>query len=171
MAAYAVFEPPVRNRSAADHADRFVFVREGFSFGAFLFGALWMLWRRLWLAVVIYVALVVILQIGLLAFGISAPTRAAVHVLIHLLVGMEASSLRRWTLMRRGWRDCGVVIADDLEMAERRFFDARAGRPAAAMPVIAAAPGAMGPAVLGPGALGPAGPGIIGLFPEPGGGR
>jgi hypothetical protein len=58
------------------------------------------------------------------------------------------------------------VIADDLEMAERRFFDARAGRPVAAMTATAAAPGAMGP-----GDLRPAGSGVIGLFPEPGGGR
>jgi Protein of unknown function (DUF2628) len=162
MAAYAVFEPPMRNRSAADHTDRFVFVREGFSFGAFLFGALWMLWRRLWLALIIYVAFVVILQVGLLALGLPASTRVAVHVLIHILLGMEASSLRRWTLMRRGWRDCGVVIADDLEMAERRFFDTRVGRPAVAVPATAAARAAP---------MGPAGSDIIGLFPEPGGGR
>ena len=32
--------------------------------------------------------------------------------------------MRRWTLARRGWKNLGVVVGDDLEAAERRFFDA-----------------------------------------------
>jgi hypothetical protein len=161
MAAYAVFEPPLRNRGADDHADRFVFVREGFGFWAFLFGALWMLWRRLWLVLVIYVLVVAGLQITMQRLGITVSARVAVHFLLQLLIGIEAATLRRWTLLRRGWRDCGVVIADDLEMAERRFFDARAaGAPAA----FVAPPQPLAPA-------GRSGPDVIGLFPEPGGGR
>ena len=31
-------------------SDRFVFVRDGFHFWAFLFGPLWFIWHRLWLA-------------------------------------------------------------------------------------------------------------------------
>ena len=47
---YSVFEPPERGGDAADHMERFMFVRDGFSFAAFLFGPLWFLWHRLWLA-------------------------------------------------------------------------------------------------------------------------
>ena len=36
---------------------------------------------------------------------------------------MEASSLRRWKLSRRGFANLGVVVGDDIEDAERRFFD------------------------------------------------
>ena len=50
MPVYTVHEPPPRDSDdAADAADRFVFVRDGFSFWAFLFAPLWMLWHRLWL--------------------------------------------------------------------------------------------------------------------------
>ncbi len=163
MAAYAVFEPPMRGRSTADHTDRFVFVREGFNFWAFLFGVLWILWRRLWLALIIYVVVVGFLQFGLLRLGISTAGRTLVTVLIHFLIGMEAATLRRWTLVRRGWREWGIVIADDLEMAERRFFDRRSARMVVARP--AATPTAPSPA-----APPPAGESVIGLFPEPGGG-
>ena len=31
-----------------------MFVRDGFYFWAFLLGPLWMLWRRLWLVLVVY---------------------------------------------------------------------------------------------------------------------
>jgi hypothetical protein len=162
MPAYAVFEPPMRKRSAADHADRFIFFRERFSLAAFLFGPLWMVWRRLWLVLIVYLVTVPLLVIGLLRIGIAPSACAAVYLLVELLIGMEAASLRRWTLIRRGWRDCGIVIADDLELAERRFFDARSARERAAIP--AAPPRASAHLPL-------SGPEVIGLFPEPGGGR
>jgi uncharacterized protein DUF2628 len=160
MPAYAVYEPPMHNSGAADLADRFIFVRDGFSLGAFLFGALWMIWRRLWLVLLIYLVVVAALEYGLVRLGVGTAVRTSVLVLIAFLIGIEAATLRRWTLLRRGWRDCGVVIASDVEMAERRFFDARAVRRPATVststPLAAPAP--------------PEGPGVIGLFPEPGGG-
>ena len=42
-----------RTRTAAP-PERFAFVRDGFYFWAFLLGPLWMLWRRLWLVLVLY---------------------------------------------------------------------------------------------------------------------
>jgi hypothetical protein len=44
-------------------------------------------------------------------------------VLLALLLGFEAASLKRWTLSRRNWRQLDIVVADDEESAERRFFD------------------------------------------------
>jgi Protein of unknown function (DUF2628) len=159
MAAFAVFEPPVRaNRPAGEHAARFVFLRERFNWAAFLFGPLWMLWRRMWLVLLAYVILLALLEFGLQRLGIGGAARFTVYFLVALLVGVEAASLRRWTLLRRGWRDRGIVIADDLETGERRFFDSwsadRSGHPP---PPPAYAPVSRA--------------GVIGLFPEPGGGR
>jgi hypothetical protein len=161
MPAYTVFEPPPRKRGVADPGDRFVFVRDGFSFGAFLLGGLWMLWRRLWLVFIIYVIVIAALEYGLVRLGLGAGARATVNLLVALLIGMEAATLRRWTLMRRGWRDAGVVIANDLELAERRFFDTKAARKPS--PVSPIAP------VSAPNPPVAPGPGVIGLFPEPGG--
>jgi hypothetical protein len=45
------------------------------------------------------------------------------NVLLALLLGFEAASLQRWTLSRRNWRQLDIVVADDEESAERRFFD------------------------------------------------
>jgi hypothetical protein len=166
MPAYAVLEPPRRNRSATEHADRFVFLRERFSFWAFLFGPLWMIWRRLWIVLILYLIVVGLAGYGLYRLEIGWGTGAAVFGLIQVLVGLEAVSLRRWTRLRRGWRDCGVVIADDLEMAERRFFDARAARLVAASPIEAPHVSPLMAAHLAAGR-----PDVLGLFPEPGGGR
>ena len=54
MPVYTVYEPPLRKSDeAADAADRFVFVRDKFSMWAFLFGPFWMIWRRLWLVLLL----------------------------------------------------------------------------------------------------------------------
>jgi hypothetical protein len=55
--------------------------------------------------------------------GVAGPTVFVVDALLALLLGFEAASLRRWTLSRRKWRQLDIVVADDEEAAERRFFD------------------------------------------------
>ncbi len=164
MPAFAVFEPPARAvRRATHHTDRFVFLRERFGWAAFLFGPLWMIWRRMWLVLIIYLIVLGLIEFGLRRLGIASQARSMVYFLVALLVGIEAASMRRWTLLRRGWRDRGIVIADDLEMAERRFFDSWSAD--AAMPPPPPPPPA-------PPSYAPvSGAGVIGLFPEPGGGR
>jgi hypothetical protein len=162
MPVFTVHEPPPRDGddgSAA--ADRFVFVRDGFSMWAFVFAPFWMVWRGLWLVLLLYAVLIALLQAGLWALGAATVVKFVVGVLVALLIGFEAPSLRRWTLARRKWINHGVVVADDEEAAERRFFDAwvaRATRPPA------------GPPPLSPQqpyrpAADP--PDVIGLFPEP----
>jgi hypothetical protein len=165
MPVYTVYEPPRRrDDDAADAADRFVFVRDKFSIWAFLFGPLWMIWRGLWLVLLLYIVLMGLLQAGLWALGASSVVKFTVGVLVALLIGFESSSLRRWTYERRGWINHGVVVADDEEAAERRFFDAWVAREARPAPVAAAAPAPAAP-VPYRSAADP--PDVIGLFPEP----
>ena len=157
MDVYPVHEPPRRNGDALAHTERLAFVRDGFSWPAFLFAPLWMLRYRLWLALIVYLIIV---------FALGASTRVlgdgdwllATSLLVSLLVGFESSSLRRYGLARRGWKTLGIVVGDDLEAAERRFFDAWAAGSVPRPPPSPAVEPA-GPAPSGP---------IIGLFPEPG---
>ena len=102
MAVYTVHEPPLRKDEFAADPDRFVFVRDGFYFWAFLLGPLWMLRRRLWLVLLGYVVFTAALNTGLYLGGASTTVTFLVGALIALLVGFEAASLRRFTLGRRG---------------------------------------------------------------------
>jgi uncharacterized integral membrane protein len=166
MSSYTVHEPPLQAGAAAPEPERYVFVRDGFSFWAFLFGPLWMLRHRMWLVLVLYAVISVALS---LVFVIADAPRFVIGLiafLIALLVGLEAGTLRRFTLHRRGWKYVGVVTGEDRLDAERRFFAAwlQAGtRPAA--PVVP---------VPSPLPLPPHQPrtsDVIGLFPEPGASR
>ena len=104
--------------------DQFVFVRDGFSFPALVLGGLWMLRYRMWLVLVGYVLVAIALGVVLSRYGSLEHIGLVVWALLALLVGFEAPTLRRFTLWRRGYRAVGLVVGDDLDLAERRFFDA-----------------------------------------------
>lgn len=122
MAVYTVHQPPLRQGETSPDPDRFVLVRDGFYVWAFLLGPLWMAWRRLWLALVLYIAAMIGIGIALRFAGAAAAMQALVLFAVAMLTGLEAATLRRWTLGRRHWKNVGVVVGDDLESAERRFF-------------------------------------------------
>src|SRR3954447_5972596 len=124
MSIYTVHEPPLKAGESTPDPDRFVFVRDGFSFWAFLLAPLWMLRHRLWLVFFGYALLVVGVGIGLHVLDASRTVKVVVALLLALLIGFEAGTLRRFTLGRRGWSNVGVVVGDDRDTAERRFFDA-----------------------------------------------
>ncbi len=166
MTVYMVFEPPRADGDPVRRAERIRFVRDRFTWSAFLFAPLWMLRHRLWLALVGYLVVVAAATVGLGYAGARLSAIVVVLALIHLLIGVEAATIRRASLMRRGWRDLGVAIGDDLEAAERRFFDSYAARSAARGETLAPPPPAPPP----PLRAGPAGD-VIGLFPEPGASR
>jgi hypothetical protein len=167
MPTFAILEPPQDGQTAAEQADRCVFLHERFNPGAFLFAPLWMIRHRLWLVLIVYLVGMGLIAYGLRGSGAGWIVVALVFALVHLLVGLEATTLVRWTRIRHGWRESGVVIADDLDMAERRFFDNRTALRVAAKPAPMLSPGQLAAAAQ----VGPSHPDIIGLFPEPGGGR
>src|SRR5258708_28604881 len=105
MTVYMVFEPPRRGADPVKHAERIVFIRDRFSWSAFLFAPLWMLWRRLWLVLIGYVVVIAALMVGLTWLGAGPNAQFWALALISLLIGFEAATLRRWTLLPRGSRE------------------------------------------------------------------
>jgi hypothetical protein len=168
MSVYTVHQPPLKKYEAAPDPERFAFVRDGFSFWAFLFGPLWMLRHRMWLVVLGYIVVAVAMQVGLRLVGTSSGGAAFAAFMLALLVGLEAGTLRRFTLGRRRWRNVGTIVGSDRETVERRFFDSWVrGETLAPMPT--PAPRASSPAAPAQRSAAPA-PDVIGLFPQPGAG-
>ncbi|MCP1559886.1 UNVERIFIED_ORG: hypothetical protein M2438_003981 [Methylobacterium sp. SuP10 SLI 274] len=103
-------------------------VRDGFSWSAFAFTVLWFLRHRLWLAALLVLVGLVGLALAGRALGLSPFAALVVTLLVSLLIGMEASSLRRWTYGRRGKPAQDAVMAGSQEEAElkaaARWLDA-----------------------------------------------
>jgi Protein of unknown function (DUF2628) len=167
MAVYTVHEPLLRRHESLPAPERFAFVRDGFHFWAFVLGPLWMLRHRMWLVLIGYVVVFGSLQVALHFLGVSDTVKTIAGLLLDLLIGIEAGTLRRFTLGRRGWRNVGVVVADDVEMAERRFFDAWVNSSASQAESVSPP----SPPVPASYRLASSSSEIIGLFPEPGASR
>jgi Protein of unknown function (DUF2628) len=97
-----------------------VLVREGFSWGAFLFSLPWLLLHRLWLAALLWLA-------AALALVLLLPAPAGVVAVLagQFLLGCHAPDLRRWGLRRRGYDGMQVVAAQDEDGALARLVEAR----------------------------------------------
>ncbi|MFI4971942.1 MAG: DUF2628 domain-containing protein, partial [Hyphomicrobiales bacterium] len=122
MPTFTVHQPPPRLGEAASAPERFVFVRDGFHFWAFVLAPFWLLRYRLWLAFAIYLAASILLGIGLLLIGAGSTVQFLAGTLVALLIGFEAATFRRAKLTQRSWKMLGFVVGEDAEMAERRFF-------------------------------------------------
>ena len=122
MPVYTVHAPVTGNAGIAA-TDRFVFVRDGFYVWAALLGVVWLAWHRLWLALIGWIILMAAIDVAMPRLGVSPTAIFLVDAFIALLMGFEAASLWRWTLSRHNWRQLDIVVADDEEQAERRFFD------------------------------------------------
>ncbi len=168
MPTYTVHAPPPRQGQSADPG-RFVFVRDGFHFWAFLLVPFWLLVKRLWLVFVLYVILTGVLTVALRLTHVPATVQFMVDAGVAVLIGFEAGTLRRWTYARRGWQMLGFVVGEDKEMAERRFYLQWVER-VEAIPAPPAPPPAAEPVYATPVRRGPSsGSDVIGLFPQPGG--
>lgn len=124
MRVYTVHEPPNPPAGLRERAERLVFVREGFSWAAALFGPLWMLVNRMWLVLIGFIVLQVALEVALAGLRASSEWMTIAFLAVQIALGFEAAGLRRWTLARKGWRMAGSVTGESALDCERRFFEA-----------------------------------------------
>jgi predicted membrane chloride channel (bestrophin family) len=99
------------------------FVKEGFSWPAFVFTAAWLLYKRMWIVLLVAVAAQILL--GVAAERIAAPWWFAPlgGLALSLLLGFEGNALYRWSLSRRGFDEVGIAAGAHIEDAEARYFD------------------------------------------------
>ena len=121
MLTCTVHEPPDTPADRIDRAEGLVFVKDGFSWPAALFTPIWLIAYRLWWPLLGYVAASALL--AWLAGALASGWTTLATLALHLLIGFEADTLRRWRLGRRGWRTLGTVTGRTAAECERRFFD------------------------------------------------
>lgn len=162
MKSYLLYAP----RNAAARDDKAVqglsVIRDAFSWTAFFVPVAWFLYFRCWLAAIADL----IVMTGVLVLARFLPVEAGSVLLVLLVVrafiALEANAVRGWTLRRKGFRLVDVVVAANLAEAERALLGRWlanedmmdvAGHPVRNLPDRHAPIG------------------VVGLFPEPEGGR
>ncbi|HVY42629.1 MAG TPA: DUF2628 domain-containing protein [Hyphomicrobiaceae bacterium] len=124
MTAYTVYEPPDPPADRLDRAESLEFVKEGFSWAAALLAPFWLAANRMWLVLAGYLGGMMVLQLAFAAGGAGQRMTSLILLAVHVLIGFEADSLKRWTLERNGWRMVGSAVGRNWAECERRFFEA-----------------------------------------------
>ena len=171
MPVYTVYAPPQKSGATAPDPLRFVFVKDGFCWPALFIPELWLIVRRLWLVLLVYVAIAV--AVSIVGSEVGGPLPWVMLVLMHLLFALEGNALRRWKLAAKGYEFIGVAEGR-LEVAEVRFFSAWQPPAPAEAPATPPSPPAspaedgrtLPPRVEMPWAESGH---VVGLFPSPGG--
>ena len=159
MATYTVYVPLGGGESR--RADRTIFIREGFSVAAFVFGPLYLLYRRLWLAAFGWIVAAALVVALVRALDLSPLQLTALVFLLALLTGFEATVLRQFGMKRRGYHAAALATRPTLEQAERAFFS---GESLPDLPIRAPI-GEIWPERIAPSRP----PEVIGSFPQAGG--
>ena len=101
MTLYSVYEPPGEASDPEERAEALVFVKEGFSWPALLVPGLWLLYQRMWLELVLFVALFAVLGWVFDPSGDQTQTLFGwLSVAIIVLFAFEANDLRGAALER-----------------------------------------------------------------------
>jgi hypothetical protein len=109
--------------------DQPVLVKEGFAWGALLFGPLWLAAHRAWIAAAISLAAYV-----LIAAVLPQPAAGILVLGLALLLGLTGNDLRRWTLEHRGYLLAHVIGARSEDDALHRLLTHRPGLAASLRP-------------------------------------
>ncbi|XSG81773.1 MAG: DUF2628 domain-containing protein [Methyloligella sp. ZOD6] len=123
MALYSVYEPDEPPADLVDRAESLVFVKDGFSWPAFLVAPLWLIYHSMWLGLALFfggfIALDLLLELSDLGETISG--WAILGFLFFF--ALEANGLRRYSLERKGYVLSGLAVGSSREEAEVNFFN------------------------------------------------
>ena len=94
-----------------------VLVKEGFSWGALLFGPVWLAAHRAWTAAAIALAGYI-----LIATVVPRPAAAILWIGLTLILGLTGNDLRSWALQHRGYLLLHVLAAGNRDDAFMRLM-------------------------------------------------
>ena len=97
-----------------------VLVKEGFSWGALIFGPVWLAAHRTWIAAAISLAAYVVV-----AVLVPDPGGGILLVGVALILGLTGNDLRRWALENRGYLLVHVLSAGNSDDAFTRLLTYR----------------------------------------------
>jgi hypothetical protein len=153
MAIYA-FHSPALDRDTASALESTTVLRLGFAPWGFVFGPIWLLAKRLWLALGAWILGAAVVGFAV-SWGLLRPDTAVIlYWLAALFIGIDGRTLQGWALARRGSPLADIVAAGSSESAEREFFARALAAPARGAASVGPAPSSAQE--------------IIGLFPRAG---
>jgi hypothetical protein len=106
------------------NGDGLVFVKEGWSWMAAIFNALWAGFHGLWwVCAVLFLIQLIFGLVGVPADPVWADIVIILKFGFMVIVGLNASDWHSWSLLRKKYRFIGVASGHSECEAQQRFFD------------------------------------------------
>ena len=113
-------------RPSAAHDDgALTLIKDGFNWPAFLLAVPWALWHRMWIVALGLIVVQVVLGLLPGLVGLGETVSGVLSLGLAVAIGLTGADMRDWSLRRRGYVAADVVVAENREMAERRFLESR----------------------------------------------
>jgi hypothetical protein len=119
---FDVYEPPNASGNRLESAEQLIFVRDGFHWFAALVPAFWLLVKRMWLELIVFMVGAGLLMWAFTAAG-APNVGSAILLIAQIVLGFEAGGLYGGSLERRGYRLVGTVSGRNTEDCERRMLE------------------------------------------------
>ncbi|MBL0374196.1 DUF2628 domain-containing protein [Rhizobium sp. KVB221] len=119
MANFYVLTPPVPKDLEKDT----LFIRDGFSWLAFLFPLPWLLFMRMWLIAGLAAIFYLVVAIAAEQWNLEG-LPIAFSFILSLWTALEGNYVRARMLERKGWDIKADIAASDLDEAEEIYFTA-----------------------------------------------
>ena len=97
-------------------------IKEGFNWFAFIFSLPWALLNSLWLVALVFLVINFFLMWLLIVFGGNYVAQTIVFSGLALAIGWTANDLKRSNLIKRGYKEETILLADSKKNAILRFF-------------------------------------------------
>jgi len=119
---YTIYERRPAPENIERRVAKLVFVKEGFSFYAFLVPPVWMIVNHMWWEFGGFLALTIFVNGILALLGVGEDVIPLVGLVINLIFAFEARDLHRYALERKGYLLAAIVSGRNLDECERRFL-------------------------------------------------
>lgn len=113
----------VHNKPEDTSLENTIFVPEGFSWKAFVFNVLWLLYYRVWFASLFVVLVLVFFEWVGYKDLLDEASLGVIQFAFLFLVGQNANDWRRDSLKRKGYALTDIVASDSNFRARQRYFD------------------------------------------------
>jgi hypothetical protein len=120
MRIYTLHEPPT-DKAALD----VVPVKEGFSWPAFVMSPIWALWHGLWFWAAGFTFVNIVSFCFFAIAGGNGFVQITASLSLALIIGWLANDLKRRSLIRQGFKEKAVLVANNKDIAIARFLMAR----------------------------------------------
>ena len=115
----------VHNKPEDNSLENTIFIPEGFSWKAFVFNVLWLLYHRVWLASFFVATMLIVFSLAEKQGLLDTQKIAIIQLGFLVIVGYHANDWRRASLRRKGYTISDVVASDSNFRARQRYFDSK----------------------------------------------